>query len=187
MLPVTNKFLQNQFNNPQPIKLRDFKLEPLDPKHLGIYHQIYSSPETVRYQRVNRCTNKTQSLDQLKSRLARRDQAKASYYIVYHHNKPVGGFSINRINYSQRHFSIGFGILKKYWGRGLATKLVTRFTAWAYQNVKPSVIKANTMKGNLASQQVLQRAGFSRYYTRRKGAEIRGKRHDVYYYRLPKT
>jgi len=181
-----NKFLSNLIFKPKPIKLGDIILVPLSEKYLDFYHQLYSAPETVRYQRVIRCANKKQSLAQLKSRLNRWRKGRAFYYVVMYKNKKVGGFSINRINYSKRYFSLGFVITKKFWGRGIATKLVNRFVKYAGRELKPKTIKANCMANNQAVQKVLAKAGFNKVYTRRKGAKIRNKWHDVYYYRCQK-
>lgn len=186
MSPVKNEFLKNLFFNAKSIKLGDIILVPLSEKHLDFYHQIYSSLETVRYQRVIRCVNKKQSLAQLRSRLTRRQKGRAFYYIVKYRNKAVGGFSINHINYSQRYFSIGFVIIKKFWGQGIATKLVNRFIEYAFKKLRSRMIKANCMAGNRAVQKVLVKTGFNMVYTRLKGAKIKGKWHNVYYYRCQK-
>lgn len=187
MSRVKSKFLQNLFANPKPLRLGDITLIPLEQKHLDFYHQLYSSAETVRYQRIYRCADKKQSLIQLRSRLIHWKKGKEAYYIVKQKNITVGGFSINRINYSQRFFSIGFVILKKFWGQEIATKLVERFVKYAILDLKLEMIKANCMAGNKAVQKVLTKASFKQVYTRRKGAKIKGKWHDVYYYHLQKT
>ena len=54
---------------------------------------------------------------------------------------------------------IGYGLRPQWRGRGLTTRAVNLVTQWAFDIGVQRVI-AGTAPGNLASQRVLQRAGF---------------------------
>lgn len=55
---------------------------------------------------------------------------------------------------------IGYGIKKDYEGRGLMTEAVAAMAKWAITQVGVSCIESETASNNIASQRVLQKAGF---------------------------
>jgi RimJ/RimL family protein N-acetyltransferase len=57
---------------------------------------------------------------------------------------------------------LGYGMLPRFRGRGLMTRAVRLLTGWAFAQVGLARIVAGTAPGNLGSQAVLERAGFTR-------------------------
>ncbi len=55
---------------------------------------------------------------------------------------------------------IGYGIKKEYEGKGLMTEAVTAMAKWASNQTGVSYVEAETDPDNVASQRVLQKAGF---------------------------
>lgn len=55
---------------------------------------------------------------------------------------------------------IGYGLLPEYWGRGYATEAVTAMARWAAAQPGICAVEAEAEETNLASQRVLQKAGF---------------------------
>ena len=55
---------------------------------------------------------------------------------------------------------IGYGIASEYEGCGYAAEAVSAITDWALQQPGVTCIKAETDEANIASQRVLQKAGF---------------------------
>ena len=55
---------------------------------------------------------------------------------------------------------IGYGIAEDYQGRGYATEAVSALTAWAFKQPGVMCITAETEASNIASQRVLNKAGF---------------------------
>ena len=64
--------------------------------------------------------------------------------------KPFPGF-----NYPE----VGFRLIKKYWGRGLATEGVVRVLDYGFNSLKLEKIMAIVHPGNTASIRVLKKAG----------------------------
>lgn len=56
---------------------------------------------------------------------------------------------------------IGYGLLPRFRGRGLMTRAVRLLTDWAFATTSIARVVAGTAPTNLASQQVLRRAGFA--------------------------
>ena len=55
---------------------------------------------------------------------------------------------------------IGYGIKKEFEGKGYMTEAVTAISAWASQQECVFSVEAETDTNNIASQKVLQKAGF---------------------------
>ena len=55
---------------------------------------------------------------------------------------------------------IGYGLLPEYWGCGYATEAVSAAVAWALGQPGVARVEAETETDNLASQNVLKKAGF---------------------------
>ncbi len=54
---------------------------------------------------------------------------------------------------------VGYLLLKKYWGKGYATRILKALLAWAKDNIHKNKIIAYTPVDHLASERVMQKAG----------------------------
>lgn len=57
---------------------------------------------------------------------------------------------------------IGYTLAKKYWGKGIATKVSRALVIYSFLNTEGDEIVAVTDLDNIGSQKVLEKAGFSR-------------------------
>lgn len=57
---------------------------------------------------------------------------------------------------------LGYWLAEPYWGRGIMSEAVRRFTAWAFENLEVCRISAAVFADNAASVRVLEKAGFQR-------------------------
>lgn len=57
---------------------------------------------------------------------------------------------------------LGYWLGEPFWGRGIMTDAVQRFTAWAFENFEVHRLYATVFEGNGASARVLEKAGFQR-------------------------
>jgi RimJ/RimL family protein N-acetyltransferase len=57
---------------------------------------------------------------------------------------------------------LGYWLGEPFWGRGIMTEAVSRFTAWAFEHFEAHRIHATVFDGNGASVRVLEKAGFQR-------------------------
>lgn len=71
----------------------------------------------------------------------------------------IGSFVIIPID-AQPDFQIGYAFLKKYWGRGLATELIQAGIVYAFEVCELTKLFALIEVHNLASQKVVEKAGF---------------------------
>jgi len=56
---------------------------------------------------------------------------------------------------------VGYSVLPRFQGRGLATEMLRTLLAWALRQPAVSIVEAETYPGNLASRRVLAKAGFA--------------------------
>ena len=88
-------------------------------------------------------------------------QARITSYNVCYTKllRTVGDLSFKGLN-SNGMVEIGYGIKQEYEGQGLMTEAVLAMVLWASAQPGVSSIEAETDPGNLASQRVLEKAGF---------------------------
>ncbi len=58
---------------------------------------------------------------------------------------------------------VGYLLHKKFWGKGLASEVLTTLLAWAKQNINADYIIAFTPVEHVASQRVMQKCGMEHY------------------------
>jgi ribosomal-protein-alanine N-acetyltransferase len=75
---------------------------------------------------------------------------------------------------------VGYLVLKKYWGKGYATRILKILLSWAKSNIKKDKIIAFTPINHLASERVMQKAGM---FFSRKGI-MKGVECVIYEYKL---
>jgi RimJ/RimL family protein N-acetyltransferase len=92
----------------------------------------------------------------------------AIWMIVLKDGTHIGELCFKGLN-SNGIVEIGYGILKKYQGKGYATEAVKAISNWAFQKSKIFSIEAETDDKNIASKKVLEKCGF--VFTGKNGKE----------------
>lgn len=104
-------------------------------------------------------------------KLSRMEQVDACYYPWYTYWLVIirsSAFGAGLIGFKgapspQGMVEIGYGMDSRFQGQGYTTEGVRELAAWAFRHPgNCSAILANTEKSNLASQRVLEKAGFQR-------------------------
>ncbi|KAI2769796.1 acyl-CoA N-acyltransferase [Daldinia loculata] len=68
-----------------------------------------------------------------------------------------------------RTWEIGYWVGKEFWGKGIATSALEGFSAWSFEQFPELVrIEAGVFIENVASQKVLERAGYTKEGIRRQ-------------------
>jgi len=87
----------------------------------------------------------------------------------------VGGIGAQEINWDNQNTEIGYWIGKPYWGKGYATEAVKQVAQILFNKYKFVRISAKAFADNMASQRVLEKAGFKYEGTLRKNAKRKNK------------
>ncbi len=100
-------------------------------------------------------------------------------------NKAVGGIGIVLNPDVERITAeIGYWLGEAYWNRGIMTHVVKEMTEYVFEHFPILKLYAPVFEFNIASQKVLEKAGFQREAILKKGAIKNGKIIDIYYYSL---
>ncbi|RVW70265.1 putative N-acetyltransferase p20 [Vitis vinifera] len=84
--------------------------------------------------------------------------------------------------------SMGYGVAAKYWGQGIATKTVKMVISEVFKDFPDLVrLQAVAVVENIASQRVLEKAGFTREALLRKHSFLKGQLKDLVIYSLLST
>jgi RimJ/RimL family protein N-acetyltransferase len=80
--------------------------------------------------------------------------------------------------------NIGYWLAKPYWGRGLMTEAVRRYTEYAFERLEVVRLTAEVFTWNDASRRVLEKVGFRQEGYFRKHRKKEGRLVDALYYGL---
>lgn len=74
----------------------------------------------------------------------------------------IGTAGFHRWYKDDQHAEIGYDLNADYWGKGYATELVKGMVRWGFLNMDLHRIEADVTAGNVGSERVLEKAGFTR-------------------------
>lgn len=79
---------------------------------------------------------------------------------------------------------IGYGILPKYWGKGVTTDVVRLLVEFGFQVLRLHTIEAQVLPDNSASRKVLEKVGFHQEGYFKENIFFNGKFHDTVFYSI---
>lgn len=108
-------------------------------------------------------------------------------FVIANEVELIGAIGINLQNDVNRFSSeIGYWLAEPFWGKGITTLALKKFTEYAFNNFSLNRIYANVFEGNDASEKVLLKAGYRKEATLRKAVFKEGKLLDQYIYTILK-
>jgi ribosomal-protein-alanine N-acetyltransferase len=73
----------------------------------------------------------------------------------------IGGIGLmGQSDVYRRTAELGYWLARRFWGRGIGSRVVAAFTPWAFRNFELDRIEACVFSGNEASCRVLKKAGY---------------------------
>ena len=148
-----------------PLKTARMSLRPYEMDDLTALHDMFGREDICRY-----LPWEPMDLDQARAKIEQRVgqthiEADGDPLVVAAvedaSGRVVGEFMLRLASSSSRQGEIGWSLIPEVHGRGLATEALRAMTALAAQH-GVAVMVAVTSVDNLASQRVLERAGFTR-------------------------
>ncbi|MEU8464866.1 GNAT family protein [Streptomyces sp. NPDC059982] len=113
--------------------------------------------------------------ERIEGLLAERDAGRTLPYVLVAGPDPVGGINLGSIALGPlRSGGIGYWTDRDWNGKGLATAAVEEVCRIARDELALHRVEAGTLLGNLASQRVLAKAGFTAYGTAPRYLHIDG-------------
>ena len=83
-----------------------------------------------------------------------------SYFAIIYQDRVVGAIGPKGILDGGTAIEIGYGLLEKYWKKGIATQAIQTLCAWYFENTQVKRILAQTDRNNISSQRCLSKNGF---------------------------
>jgi ribosomal-protein-alanine N-acetyltransferase len=77
-------------------------------------------------------------------------------------NEYIGLCLLKNFNGEAGKIELGYVLSRKYWGKGIASEMAHKMVAYAFTHTDAQELVAITTLGNIASQRVLEKAGFKR-------------------------
>lgn len=145
------------------IETKRLIIEAPDLNDIDKIYLLDSDPEVMRYIGNGQPRSKEESRRWYLKSIEYYQKYKCSFGLVY--EKETGEFigrdGINHNDYddSQPDIEIGYRLLKKFWNRGYATELAIALIQWGFENLKLVKICGFASPYNLASRNVLEKAG----------------------------
>ena len=90
----------------------------------------------------------------------------------------IGAIRFNRLDKKWKFGTVGYELHPDFWGRGLMTEALRSVVVCGHQVFGLNRIEAWTLRGNAASDRVLEKAGFRYEGTLRQRAWFKGAFHD---------
>lgn len=176
----SESYMKNGF-----VELSHISLRPLELSDIDDFMVWVSDPKVARFCPWESYTNKEDGINYIKTKVPQHPWFRA----ICVNNRPVGATSVrpNSGNDICR-AELGYVLASKYWGKGIATqavKIVTKtiFDEWPHLER----LEALVVVGNVGSQRVLEKAGFTREAVLRKYRILKGTTRDRVIFSLLST
>jgi RimJ/RimL family protein N-acetyltransferase len=115
------------------------------------------------------------------------NQYPETNFVIANAKEMFGAIGIN-IQDDVNRFSaeVGYWIGEPFWGKGIATVALKAFNKYVFKKFELNRIFANVFEGNIASEKVLLKAGYTKEATMKKAVYKEGKFLDQYIYAVLK-
>lgn len=118
--------------------------------------------------------------------IATKDEPLKNFALCTAEGTYIGGIGlITGSDVEHRTWEIGYWVGESFWGQGLATDAAVGFSKWAFETFPELMrLEAGIFEGNVGSQKVLAKAGYTFEGRRRKAVEKNGIMLDLHMYSL---
>ncbi len=125
---------------------------------------IYEMMQNKEYQKhyLDRLLYKSVEETRIEMRKMGREAkiGKVFYFVVLLGKKRIGVLNVYKINAKDKRGSIGYGIMREEWGKGLGSKICALGIEYIKKNLNLHTIEATADSNNEASKKVLEKNGF---------------------------
>jgi ribosomal-protein-alanine N-acetyltransferase len=156
-------------------------LNPVKPEDWREYEPIFSAPATARYSIVPKhpSAERARHFVDWMVRIGAQDEGFGWMIRKRDSGQLIGCIRLNAINKRTSLVSIGYELAEAHWGQGLATEALNAVVAHCHGTMGLYRLEAWTLEGNIASDRVLEKAGFAFEGTQREKALTQDVRHNV--------
>ncbi|HSM96383.1 MAG TPA: GNAT family N-acetyltransferase [Rhizomicrobium sp.] len=159
-------------------------LRPLGLRDVDAVFAMMSDDETMRFWDWPAFKDRDTVADVVEAQIEDAASGQSMYWAVAltPEGAAIGSCDLSDIDRHHRRAEIGFLFNRGYWGNGYAREAMEAVVAFAFEDLELERLWARFHSGNLASQRLLERLGFSREGTLRRHVIRDGVRRDCEIY-----
>ncbi|MFN1215723.1 GNAT family N-acetyltransferase [Chryseobacterium kwangjuense] len=140
---------------------KDFIIRQFSSEEQNLFCDLFEDPEVTKYLPYRSPQQYAEMFD-----IALEDYAKGPFgrfgIFAAENNEFIGMCLARNFADIPGQIEIGYTLSKKYWGKGIATKVSRALVAYCFSNTETNEVVAVTDLDNVGSQKVLEKAGFKR-------------------------
>lgn len=166
---------------PKPeIHLRPFRITDVDD-----FLAWAGDDEVTKYNTWNSFTSRDEVMNFLKEVI----KCHPWYRAICIKDRPIGSIYVQPgIDKNERRGEIGYAMNKKYWGMGIATEAVNMVVSCVFKELTYlDRVEGLVFSENIASQRVLEKAGFVKEGILKNYYYVKGKSRDIVMYSMVKA
>lgn len=147
--------------------------------------ELFSSTDVTRFYDLDAFNNPSQARDLINLFQSRYEAKQGIRWALRlkDSEKLIGTCGFNTWSEKMRNATVGYDLLPVYWSRGITTEALREILRAVFKGVLPCGtlhrVQADTIPGNIASEKVLLKLGFSQEGIRRQCVYIRGQYLDL--------
>lgn len=158
----------------------DTYLRPIQPQDLPHWYAYLSHPGSLEHS-----SWQLQSVHDLQQFIQVQDwsQSTAQIKLAIASKKTdelCGTIGFHTVSLANKTAEIAYDIHPQYWGKGIATTACRLLSCWAHEKAGFNRIQASAVDSNVASQRVLEKAGFQREGLLKSYRIIKGESRDYW-------
>lgn len=158
----------------------DTYLRPIQPQDLPHWYAYLSHPGSLEHS-----SWQLQSVHDLQQFIQVQDwsQSTAQIKLAIASKKTdelCGTIGFHTVSLANKTAEIAYDIHPQYWGKGIATTACRLLSCWAHEMAGFNRIQASAVDSNVASQRVLEKAGFQREGLLKSYRIIKGESRDYW-------
>ena len=137
-------------------------LKKIELKHIGALRELIDDPDVYRYLPTFLYEKKYDDLVYVIQHLYDECFKDSIILEIFKENEFCGMIELYGYREEVGKVSVGYRLLKRYWGQGIATEALKMMIDYLLKETDIDIITASTMTENEASARVLENCGFIR-------------------------
>ena len=146
-------------------------------------YEIYKDPDVCKYSDITPYTSISDAIYYCTNNLKNYYFKNKCYTFVVEETslkKVIGTITITQASYDYKILQIGYSFNKTFHKKGYATKALTAFLDFCFNNLNSERVEALVLPQNIASIKLLEKLKFKNEALLEKGAMHQGQSKDVY-------
>jgi ribosomal-protein-alanine N-acetyltransferase len=155
-------------------------LRRIQPDDAAAVYRIFSDPEVLHYYDISAYTSIDQAHKLIKRLDTRLEQRTGIRWGITLRGEDVviGTFGFGWTQHNHQG-EIGYDLARDYWQQGIMSEALTAAIRFGFEVAKLNRIQAHVIPGNIASEKLLLKHGFTREGLLREYGFFRGAYHDL--------